>query len=87
MVSGAEASIKAASFDIDRGASFGVQRTQRARRAGPHVLAGLGHLGLHETDAARRELTEALRNDPANLPARSALRELDGSRKEATVKP
>jgi tetratricopeptide (TPR) repeat protein len=87
MIDGAESSIKAISADIDHAAPFTAQRTERARRAHPHVLAGLGHLGLGETDAARRELTEALHIDPANLPALSVLRELGRPRKEATVKP
>jgi tetratricopeptide (TPR) repeat protein len=74
----AEAPIKAASPDVDRSAPFTAQRAQRSRRAQPHLLAGLGHLGLGEKDIARKELTEALRIDPACLDARAALREIEG---------
>lgn len=62
---------------IDTSAPCAVQRSQRARQARPRLLAGLAHLGLGETEAARRALGEALRLDPATLAAKTALRSID----------
>lgn len=54
-----------------------------AQQAGPspallaHFAAGLGHLGLGETDQAKQELRAALAINPAYLGARAALDSID----------
>lgn len=45
----------------------------RTREAAAHYLAGLGHLGLKETDAARKEFASALAAKPDYLGAKVSL--------------
>lgn len=58
---------------IDFFASFGEQQSQRNRLAEAHYLAGLGHLGLGEREAARGAFTKALAASPDHLGAARAL--------------
>lgn len=51
-------------------ASFGERQSRRTRTAEARYLAGLGHLGLGEVDAARKEFAEALDASPDHLGAR-----------------
>jgi tetratricopeptide (TPR) repeat protein len=61
---------------IDFFASFGTQQSQRARLALAHHVAGLGHLGLGETERAREQFERTIEISPDHHGARSALRSL-----------
>ena len=53
------------------------RRSLRAREALAHYLAGLGHLGLGETEKARQEFTLALQTRPDHLGAKTELMHLE----------
>ena len=59
--------------EIDRSAAVTVQQAQRDRLSVPHFSAGLGHLGLGESDQARQELNQCLRISPDHLGAKTAI--------------
>jgi tetratricopeptide (TPR) repeat protein len=61
---------------VDFFAKFGEQQTQRARLAQAHYIAGLGHAGLGDTQAAQREFTQALAASPDHLGSKTALARL-----------
>jgi tetratricopeptide (TPR) repeat protein len=61
---------------VDFFAKFGEQQTERARIAQAHYIAGLGHSGLGDAEAAMREFKEALAASPHHLGARTALAKL-----------
>jgi tetratricopeptide (TPR) repeat protein len=54
----------------------GARQNQRSRLATARYAAGLGHLGLGETDEARQQFTRALEASPDHLGAKSALAEM-----------
>ncbi len=54
-------------------AKFGQRQSGPARQAQAHYLAGLGHLGLGQTDLAKDEFARALALDPAHLGANEQL--------------
>jgi tetratricopeptide (TPR) repeat protein len=56
--------------------SFGDRQSPRNRAALAHYVAGLGHLGLGETDKAMQEFASALEAVPDHLGAKTALADL-----------
>ncbi len=54
------------------------RQPRRSRTALAHYVAGLGHLGLGETDQARTEFAAALAATPDHLGAQAALRTVSG---------
>jgi tetratricopeptide (TPR) repeat protein len=61
----------------DAAPSMGIGRQSRQSRAvTAHYAAGLGYLGLGDSQKARQELQQVLAIDPAHVGARSALAEL-----------
>jgi tetratricopeptide (TPR) repeat protein len=57
-------------------AKFGERQSPRVRAANAHYVAGLGHLGLGQTDAAKMELSRAVEMNPYLLDARARLMEM-----------
>jgi tetratricopeptide (TPR) repeat protein len=55
---------------VDYFAKFGERRSERARKADAHHLAGLGYLGLGRRTEAMDEFGKALAEDPGHLGAR-----------------
>lgn len=82
LVEVAERVLSSDDVPTDPAAPARVQAAQRARRARAHYVAALGHLGLGESDAARRELAAALQARPDHAEARAALAELGGPEPE-----
>lgn len=54
-------------------AKFGERQSARLRNANAHYLAGLGHLGLGERDAAMAQFQQAVESHPAHLGASERL--------------
>jgi tetratricopeptide (TPR) repeat protein len=66
----------AAPAKVDFFAKFGVQQSDRARKAQAHYLLGLGYLGKGEIMAGMAELEIAVELDASHLGARTMLRNL-----------
>jgi tetratricopeptide (TPR) repeat protein len=62
--------------DNDFFSKFGQRQWQYARTANAHYIAGLGRLGLGQTDKAKQEFTEALKEKPDHLGAKIFLENL-----------
>ena len=56
---------------------FGERQSQRTRLASAHYIAGLGHLGLGETEKAKEEFNQALKAKPDHLGAKLTLKGLN----------
>jgi Tfp pilus assembly protein PilF len=52
---------------------FGERQSPRLRAASAHYLAGLAHLGLGETELAKKEFETALESAPDSLGAKIEL--------------
>jgi tetratricopeptide (TPR) repeat protein len=73
-----ETAAKALSSESDA-ASTKSKRSRRGSSAAlAHYVAGLGHLGLGETDVAKAEFESSLKNDPAFLGAHAETATLGG---------
>ena len=58
----------------------GARQSARTRLAAVHYVAGLGHLGLGETEQATAEFKQALAASPDHLGASTSLRRLESER-------
>jgi tetratricopeptide (TPR) repeat protein len=76
LVNAGEAALKSSGGATDT-APAGPSEPLRNRMAAAHYIAGLGHAGLEEKDAARKEFTAALTSQPDHLGAKLALEQLD----------